>query len=205
MPSARQRFLDYVRRVPGARPVVSPFLPKPELISRTLGHLGLSDSHDYIDNEIRLSQELDYEPMFMTDCAGLIFPWKEDRSRSDDDWSVSILPTPAGEWARRISRRGGLFGDEAGFPVRTESDHEKLVMVCQQVEEKESHIRSYYREFRQRVGEGGVIVIGHPHVPWLAGQISQKNMIFHAKDYPEAFRRSMDAICKAAFFVFGVG
>jgi hypothetical protein len=31
MHSARQRFVDHVRRVPGARPVVSPFLPKPGL------------------------------------------------------------------------------------------------------------------------------------------------------------------------------
>lgn len=29
-------------------------------------------------------------------------------------------------------------------------------------------------------------------------------MIFHAKDYPETFRRSMDAICEAATSVFGI-
>ena len=29
-------------------------------------------------------------------------------------------------------------------------------------------------------------------------------MIFHAADYPQAFRLSMDAICKAAFFVFDI-
>lgn len=204
MSSARQRFFDYVRRVPEARPVVSPFLPNPELIVRTLGYLGLPAGGDYIENEIRLSRELDYEPMFMTDCCGLMFPWKEDKDRSDDDWNVSVIQTPLGEWIRRIPRRGGLWGDESGFPVRTETDHEKIAAVCEQINERESEIRSYYREFRRRVGEGGVIVIGHPHVPWLAGQISQRNMIFHAKDYPEVFRRSMDAICEAATFVFGI-
>lgn len=204
MSSARQRFLDYVRRVPGAEAIVSPFLPKPELIAKTLDHLGLPVSHDYIKDEIRLSQELDYEPMFMTDCSGLMFPWKEDGERSNDKWSVSTIPTSLGEWVRQIPRKGGLWGDESGFPIRTEADHEKLAVVCGQVEVREPEIRRYYREFRQRVGEDGVIVIGHPHVPWLAGQISQKNMIFHAVDYPEAFERSMDAICQAATFVFRV-
>jgi hypothetical protein len=41
MPSPRQRFIDYVRQVPGARPVVSPFLPKPALVAKTLRYLGL--------------------------------------------------------------------------------------------------------------------------------------------------------------------
>ena len=34
MLSPRQRFVDYVRRVPDARPVVSPFLPKPGLVNQ---------------------------------------------------------------------------------------------------------------------------------------------------------------------------
>ncbi|MDF1513482.1 MAG: hypothetical protein P1S60_06700 [Anaerolineae bacterium] len=34
--SPRRRFIDYVRQKPGVRPVVSPFLPKPELISKSL-------------------------------------------------------------------------------------------------------------------------------------------------------------------------
>ena len=74
MISPRQRFLDYVRRVPGARPVVSPFLPKPELLVKTLRYLNLPTGEDPVDNEIRLARALDYEPMFMTDLGGLIFP-----------------------------------------------------------------------------------------------------------------------------------
>ena len=204
MSSPRQRFLDYVRQVPDSRPVVSPFLPKPELVNKTLSYLGLPVGGDYIEAEIRLSQELDYEPMFMSGCSDLMFPWKIDESRSDDDWMVSVLPTPQGEWIRKVSRKLGLFGDESGFPVKTEADHQKLIMVCQQVKEREPEIRRYFREFRERVGEDGVIVIGHPHVTWLAYQISQRNMILHAIDYPEAFKRSMTAICKASFFIFDI-
>jgi hypothetical protein len=204
MSSPRQRFIDYVRRVPNARAIVSPFLPNPGLVSKTLNYLGLSSDYDYIENEVRLSQELDYEPMFMTDCSGLMFPWQEDRNLSDADWSVSVLNTPSGEWIRRISRRVGLYGDDSGFPVKTEADHEKLVMVCEQIETRETEIRSYYRNFRKLVGDNGVIVIGHPHVSWLGSQISQQNMIFHAVDYPEAFKRSMGAIYKASLFIFGV-
>jgi len=204
MPSPRRRFLDYVRRIPHAKPIVSPFLPHPEIISKSLKYLGLPIRQDHIESEIALSQELGYEPMFMTDCAGLIFPWHEDRSLSDSDRSVSVLSTPIGDWVRRISRKNGLFGDEEGFPIKTESDHEKLIAVCEQIESRESDIRRYYRNFRQKVGDKGVIVIGHPHVSWLGGQISQKNMIYHAIDYPQAFKRSMDAICKASLYVFGI-
>lgn len=162
MPSPRQRFLDYVRRVPGARPLVSPFLPQPELVARTLRYLGLPDEGDPVANEIRLAEALDYEPMFMTDCSGLIFPWQEDPDRSDEEWIVSTLSTPMGEWTRRVSRRLGMFGDESGFPVQTEADHERLVTVCSTIREREGEIRRTFREWRQRVGEGGVIVIGHP-------------------------------------------
>jgi len=204
MSKPRQRFLDYVRRVPGARSIVSPFLPKPELISRTLEHMGLPVTHDYIKDEIRLSQELDYEPMFMTDCSGLMFPWEEDKNLSNNDWTISIIPTPHGEWIRCISRQVGLYGDESGFPVRTESDHEKLVSVCERIGDRASAIRRYFHDFRRQVGDNGVIVIGHPHVTWLGCQISQKNMIYHAVDYPEAYERSMEAICEAATFIFGI-
>jgi len=55
MDSPRQRFLNYVRRIPGARPVVSPFLPKPELVDKTLHHLGLPVARDPVQNEIRLA------------------------------------------------------------------------------------------------------------------------------------------------------
>jgi hypothetical protein len=200
----RQRFLDYVRHVPGARPVVSPFLPKPELVSKTLRHLGLPLAQDDVENEIRLSRALDYEPMFMTDLPGLIFPWAEDERRSDADWVVSVLSTPHGEWVRRTSRRLGVFGDDSGVPVKVEADHEMLVSVCAQVEGREPEIRRYLREWRERVGDDGVIVIGHPHVTWLAYQIGQRDMVYHAVDHPETFRRSMEAIYDAALFCFRV-
>ena len=204
MVSPRQRFLDYVRRVPGARPVVSPFLPKPELVAKTLRYLGLSADGDAIDNEARLAREMDYEPMFMGGGSGMIFPWREDADRSDEEWSVAVIETPEGEWVRKSSRRVGLYGDESGFPVRTEEDHRKLAAVCEQVGEREEEIRGYFRDFRARAGEEGVIVIGHPHVTWLADNISQPNMIFHAVDFPEVFARSMEAIYQASLFVFEI-
>ena len=43
-----------------------------------------------------------------------------------------------------------------------------------------------------------MIVIGHPHVTWLAYQIGQENMVYHALDYPETFARSMEAVYQAA-------
>ena len=202
MSSPRQRFLDYVRRVPGARPVVSPFLPHGPLVDKTLEHLGLSTGGDRFENESRLARELGYEPMFMCGGTNLIFPWREDESRSDDDWVVSVLGTAEGEWVRRVSRHAGQFGDESGFPVQTEADHHKLVAVCEQIHDQEEAIRTYFRDCRQRAGEEGVIVIGHPHVTWLAYQISQQNMIFHALDYPEVYEASMEAIYRASLVLF---
>jgi len=204
MASTRQRFLDYVRHAHNARPIISPFLPNPELIKNTLCHLGLPVNQDYIENEVILSKVLDYEPMFMCDCAGLIFPWRHDSDRSDSEWDVSVIPTSNGEWVRKIPIKHGLYGDESAFPVKTEEDHGKLVMVCEQVSNGEQYIRSYYRDFRKRVGDDGVIVIGHPHVTWLGCQISQRNMVYHAIDCPKVFKRSMDAIYRASLFVFGI-
>jgi uroporphyrinogen-III decarboxylase len=54
------------------------------------------------------------------------------------------------------------------------------------------------------VGEAGVWVIGHPHVPWLCGQISPEAMIYHALDYPAAFQTSMEAIYQASCVVFDI-
>jgi uroporphyrinogen-III decarboxylase len=204
MVSPRQRFLDYVRRVPGARPVVSPFLPKPDLVTKTLRRLGLPAGQDAIENEIQLSRALDYEPMFMTDCSGLIFPWAEDAQRSVADWVVSVLETPHGEWVRRVSRRLGAFGDDSGFPVKTEADHEVLASVCAQIEARAPVLHRYFRSWRERVGEDGVIVIGHPHVTWLGYQIGQRDMVYHAADYPAAFERSMEAIYEASLVVFRI-
>ncbi|MEW6752178.1 MAG: uroporphyrinogen decarboxylase family protein [Candidatus Latescibacterota bacterium] len=202
--SARQRFLDYVRGVPGAAPVVSPFLPHAPLVERSLRLLGLPTRGDAVEQEIALARALGYEPMFMTDCPGLIFPWQDDPTSSSEEWVVSRLDTAVGPWERCVSRRAGLFGDDAGFPVRTEADHEKLVAACARVADRDAQIRQYFRGFRQRVGDGGVIVIGHPHVTWLGYQISQPNMIFHAADFPQAYARSMEAVFQAALVVFGI-
>ena len=202
MSTPRQRFLDYVRRVPGARPVVSPFLPHGPLIDKTLEHLGLAADGDRFENESRLARELGYEPMFMCGGTNLIFPWKEDEGLSDDEWSVSVLDTPEGEWVRRVNRDKGMFGDETGFPVKTEADHRKLVAVCDRIRDQEKVIRTYFRDCRQRAGEEGVIVIGHPHITWLGYQIGQQNMIYHAMDYPEAYSASMEAIYRASLVLF---
>ena len=137
MPSARQRFIDYVRQVPGARPVVSPFLPKPALVAKTLHYLGLPESEEAVQNEIRLARALDYEPMFMAALESLIFPWREDPDRSDEEHAFLVLDTPAGEWTRRVSREHGVYGDLSGFGVQTEADHEKLQAVCAKVGTRE--------------------------------------------------------------------
>lgn len=200
----RQRFLDYVRGAPGARRVVSPFLPHADVVEATLRHLGLPVGNDPIANEIRLARAVDYEPMFMTDCPGLIFPWVEDATRSDETWVVKVLPAPDGPWLRRISRRLGEWGDDAGFPVKTEVDYERLITVAERAGDREAEIRAYFRRWRERVGEEGVVVIGHPHVTWIGYQVSQRNLIFHEHDHPALFRRSMDAIYQAACSVFEV-
>jgi hypothetical protein len=203
--SPRQCFLNYVRSIPGARPIVSPFLPHPEVVSATLRHLGLPTTDaDFVRNEIRLARALDYEPMFMTDCTSLIFPWTLDESHSDDEWMVFRLRTPSREWVRRISRSLGEWGDDSGFPIKTEEDHRLILDACAMVGEREPVIRQYFREWRERVGEDGVIVIGHPQVSRLAFQISQANIIYHSRDYPELFDRSMEAIIQAALVVFEI-
>lgn len=203
--SPRNRFLAYVRGEAGARPVISPFLPHPDVVTASLRFLGLPTVKDeFIANEIRLARALEYEPMFMTDCHGLIFPWKLDENLSDAHWMVYSLQTASREWVRKISRNLGEWGDESGFPVKTEDDHQLLLEACEMIGERETSIRQYFREWRERVGEDGVIVIGHPHVTWLAYQISQTNLVFHDLDYPETFQRSMQAIYEAATFVFEI-
>jgi uroporphyrinogen-III decarboxylase len=203
--SSRERFLAYVRCKSGARPVISPFLPHPDVVTATLRSLGLpTKKDDFIANEIRLAQVLEYEPMFMTDCHGLIFPWKLEDHRSNEEWMIYTLRTASREWVRKISRSLGEWGDESGFPVKTEEDHQLLNEASAMVAERETTLRQYFREWRERVGEEGVIVIGHPHVTWLAYQISQTNLVFHDLDYPETFQRSMQAIYEAALFVFEI-
>lgn len=203
--SARSRFLDCVRGAPGARPAVSPFLPHPDVVVQTLARLGLpAVDDDPTANEIRLARALDYEPMFMTDCSGLIFPWQEDPKRSDNEWIVSTLPTRRGTWTRTVSRSLGQWGDESGFPVKTAEDHAMLVQVCSEIGDRKEEIRQYFRGFRERVGEDGVIVIGHPHVTWLGYQVSQQNIMFHQNDWPDLFDRSVEAVFEAALVVFRI-
>jgi hypothetical protein len=201
----RERFVAYVRGAPGARPVVSPFLPHRDVVAAALVHLELPcDVDDPVRNEARLARALDYEPMFMTDCSGLIFPWREEPDLSDGECIVSTIETRRGRWIRRVSRALGEWGDDSGFPLKTEDDHAMLVQICEEVGARAGTIRGYFRDFRARVGEEGVIVIGHPHVSWLGYQASQQNLIFHLQDFPRTFRRSMDAIMEAALFVFGI-
>jgi hypothetical protein len=200
----RERFVNYVRRVPGTRPVVSPFLPHAPVVQATLAHLGLPVTGDLVDDEVRLARALDYEPMFMTACHDLIFPWVEDPDESDAVWSVMTMSTPDGPWRRRVSRRLGVWGDDAGFPVTTEGDYARLVAVADAVGERGDEIHAYFRNWRERVGDDGVIVIGHPHVTWMGYQVSQRNVVFHELDYREAFHRGMDAIYRAACFVFEI-
>ncbi len=201
----RQRFLSYVRAPQGARPVVSPFLPHADVVQRTLTYLGLPITGDFVQDEVALSRALDYEPMFMTDIGGLIFPWQEDPARSDDEYRTMVIQTPQGEWTRRVSRSLGEWGDESGFPVKTEADHDMILAVCSQIDLRRDAIRQYFRDWRRRVGEDGVIVLGHPHPTWLAFQISQQNIIYHWLDFEDTYRRSVDAIVQASLVVNQIG
>ncbi len=201
----RQRFLSYVRAPDGARPVVSPFLPHTDVVERCLRHLGLPADGDFVQNEVALSRALDYEPMFMTDIGGLIFPWQEDPARSDAETRTMVIQTPRGEWTRRVSRSLGEWGDETGFPVKTEADHDMITAVCGQIHDRAGAIREYFRNWRQRVGEDGVIVLGHPHPTWLCFQISQQNIIYHWLDFEDTYRRSVDAIVEASLVVNQIG
>ncbi len=213
--SPRQRFLAYVRGQPGARPIVSPFLPHADVIERTLAFLNLPVSTgsvflsppfkvDRVRNEIVLARALDYEPMFMTDCAGLIFPWQVDERRSNAEYEVSVIPTPQGDLVRRVHRTAGLHGDESGFPIRNEADHARVVWVCERIAERQDVIRDYYRQWRQLVGEEGLIVIGHPAASWVGHQMSPQLMWLHWHEHNRAYRRSIAAIREAAIFVFGI-
>jgi hypothetical protein len=202
--SPRQRFLSYVRDPKSSPQVISPFLPHPEVIKETLTYLQLPVTDDDIKNEITLAQELDYEPMFMTECSGLIFNWQVDESRSGDDFAVKVINTKEGEWKRRSPLEEVPWNDDAGCPVQTVADHEMLVCVCEQVGEREYEIREYFRNWRRRVGEDGVIVIGHPHPSWLGYQINPSNIFYHWNDNRQVFIRSMDAVYEASLFVMSI-
>jgi hypothetical protein len=165
-------------------------------------HLPVTD--DGVGNEIRLAQHLSYEPMFMTECSGLIFAWEIDESRSSANQATRIIRTPRGEWERISPRAEIPWSDESGCPVNTLHDHEMLVSVCEQVEDREGQIRRYFRDWRERVGEHGVIVLGHPHPAWLGFQINPSNIFYHWNDHRTAYQRSMDAVFRASLFVMSL-
>jgi hypothetical protein len=157
-----------------------------------------------VRNQIELARALDYKPMFMTSCADLIFPWQVDEARSTANVEIATISTPKGEWVRRATRREHDWGDESNFPVQTEADHEMLVLVCEQISREEGRIRQYFRDWRRRVGEDGVIVIGHPLASWLGCQIGPQTMCYHWADYQQSYRRSMEAIVQASLVVFEI-
>ena len=61
----------------------------------TLAWLHLPVTGDAVADEIALSKHLGYEPMFMTDCAGLIFNWEIDESRSTENMATRVIRTSA--------------------------------------------------------------------------------------------------------------
>ena len=202
--SARQRFLSYVRDPNSTPRIVSPFLPHADVIQSTLAWLHLPATGDAVADEIALAEHLGYEPMFMTDCGGLIFPWEIDEARSTATTATRVIATPRGEWLRVSPREETPWSDESGCPVRTSHDHEMLVAVCEQVGEREEAVRAYFRTWRQRVGDHGVIVIGHPHPAWLGYQISPSNIFYQWNDDRDAYQRSMDAVTEASLFVMSI-
>lgn len=204
MQTPRQQFVSVVRDAKLGPEVISPFLPDPGVIRETLKFLDLPVTPDPVQNEIELSKKLDYIPMFMTDLSGLIFPWEDEPALADDNFEVAVLPTPHGDWIRRTPRKEISWNEDAPCPVQTEADHARLVYVCEQVGLQADKIRKYYRQWRTQVGENGVIVIGHPHPSWLGYQINPQTIFYHWMDFPQTFRRSMDALYEASLFVMSI-
>ena len=200
----RERFLNGVRTPDSSSPVVSPFLPHPRVVRNALAHLGLPSTGDDVADEIALARELDYEPMFMTDCSGLIFDWQTDEAGATGDAVVKFIRTASGDWTYRTARTSVPWNDDAGCPVQTPEDHRMLVRVCEEIGSREEPIREYFRAWRRRVGEDGVIVIGHPHPSWLGYQINPTNIFWHWTDHREEFIRSMEAVAEASLFVMSI-
>jgi hypothetical protein len=184
--------------------VISPFLPNAETIKACLIKLGLPPVTDPIKNEILLSRTLDYEPMFMPDLTGLIFPWKKEGPTSTDGYETHILETAKGTWSRRFRSGDALWDEKSGCPVQTAADHDLFVAACESVTSREASIRSYYQDWRKQVGEDGVLVIGHPHPGWLGSQISPQQIFYHWQDHRAVFVRSMEALYEASLFVMKV-
>ncbi|HET6485130.1 MAG TPA: uroporphyrinogen decarboxylase family protein [Spirochaetia bacterium] len=200
--SPRQRFLQYVTNPRGALPVVSPFLPHQPVIRAALAHLGLSAGDDFVANEITLARRLGYQPMFMTDFETLLFPWKEERVEGDT--VVSTIEVAGARWERKVSRSLGAWGSEDAFPVKEPQDHRTLALICEAVADRTDAIRAYFRAWRQRAGEEGVIVLGHPHVSWLGCQIGPQTMLLHWADDPDLYRSSMEAVYRASLVIMEI-
>jgi len=198
--SKRERFLSYVRSDKN-EPIVSPFLPDPDVIKNTLAFLGMGSGEDYIKNEIRLSKELDYEPMFMTEFSSLIFPWQEDKMKSDELYKICTIHTSKGEWQHKFPKDEMPWSDTADHPIKSEKDHANFVLVCEQIGDRDKEIRNYFRDFRNRVGDGGVVVAGHPHPSWLGYQVSPQAIYYQWNDFPKTYKKSMDAFFEASKFV----
>ena len=204
MPTPREKFLSFVGDPTGACPVISPFLPNQEVIRDTLRLLRLSPANNPITDEVRVARELGYEPMFMTDCSGLIFPWAIDESLSSGEVVARVIHTRKGAWIRHSPREEPAWSDATGCAVQSREDHDMLVTVCEEVADREEGIRTYFRAWRRNVGEDGVIVIGHPHCSWLGSQISPSAIFYQWNDFPDVYRRSMDAVCEASLFVMSI-
>jgi hypothetical protein len=183
---------------------VSPFLPHATVIAAVLRLLGLPVADDPVVNEVAAARSLGYEPMFMTDFEALLFPWKEDAERSDAETVVSVIQTGSETWVRRSSRKQGVWGDEDAFPVQAAADHEKLQAVCAAVPGRAAEITHYFREWRNRVGEDGVIVMGHPHVSWLGCQVGPGRMFLQWSDDPGRYRASMEAVYDASLVIMEI-
>ena len=153
----RERFVTYVRSGGNSPPVVSPFLPHPTVIRDALCALNLPVREDAAANELTLAAALEYQPMFMTEMAELIFPWRTNPERSTPEWALRYLDTPAGRREFRSRPGNAVRNDGGGRPVRGGDDHRLLVAACASVHDREPQIRDYFRSFRQRVGDGGRI------------------------------------------------
>lgn len=134
----------------------------------------------------------------------MVFPWQEDLERSSTAKSVWSIQTAAGEWVREIPGNRKATGDEANFPLKNRRNHDQRVASCKQVIYRKEAIREYFRMWRERVGDNGVIIIGHPHISWLGDQIGPQTMIYYANDCPELFECSMEAIFEAACVIFRI-
>ncbi len=201
--SKRERFLSYVRSDKN-KPIVSPFLPDPDVIKNILAFLGMESGEDYIKNEIHLSEELDYEPMFMTEFSSLIFPWMEEKEKSNEFYKSCTIHTSQGEWQHNFPKDDIPWSDTADCPINSEEDHERFVFVCEQIGEREKVIRNYFRDFRNRVAEAGVIVAGHPHPSWLGYQVSPQTIYYQWNDFPKTYKKSMDVFFEASKFVMSI-